>query len=110
MSIDTIVLSYILYHTVHPRGGVRVTPGRGLVTIGGDVNLTCSTEAGPMNMFQWRHMPSNTTLTAVLSTDMMSVITVSNATADSQGMYICIASNEAGNYSETAVVVGKTEP
>ena len=86
-----------------------MTPARGLVATGGDVNLTCTTEAGPMNMFQWRHVLSNTMLTAVLSTDMMSVLTVSNATAMDQGMYVCTASNEAGNYSQTAVVVGETE-
>ena len=105
------VLSYcaILCIIVHPMGGVTVTPARGLVATGGDVNLTCATEAGPMNMFQWRHMPSDTMLTAVLTTDMMSVLTVSNATAMNQGMYVCTASNEAGNYSQTAVVVGKTE-
>ena len=84
-----------------------MVPARGLVATGGDVNLTCTTEAGPMNMFQWRHMPTNTVLSAALTTDMMSVLMVSNATVMDQGVYVCTASNEAGNYSQTAVVVGE---
>ena len=84
-----------------------MVPARGLVATGGDVNLTCTTEAGPMNMFQWRHMPTNTVLSAALTTDMMSVLMVSSATVMDQGVYVCTASNEAGNYSQTAVVVGE---
>ena len=93
---------------VHPMGGVTVTPARGLVATGGEVNLTCTTEAGPMNMFQWRRMSDNTLLTTALTTDMMSVLTVSNVSPMDQGVYVCTASNEAGNYSQTAVVVGET--
>ena len=84
-----------------------MTPARGLVETRQDVNLTCTTQAGPMNMFQWRHVSTSTILTATLSTDMMSVLTVSNVTTTDQGMYVCTASNEAGNHSATAVVVGE---
>ena len=84
-----------------------MTPARGLVETGQDVNLTCITQAGPMNMFQWRHVSTSTILIANFTTDMMSVLTVSNVMPVDQGMYVCTASNEAGNHSAIAVVVGE---
>ena len=92
---------------MHPVERVQVTPTTVFLETGQDFNLTCMTQAGPMNMFQWRHVSTSTILTATLSTDMMSVLTVSNVMPVDQGTYECTVSNEVGSYNRTALVVGK---
>ena len=92
---------------VHPMGGVQVSPARGLVETGGSVNLTCTTQAGLMNNFQWRHTTTNTMLTATFTDEMQSVLTVGNASVMDQGEYVCNATNDAGSYAASGIVVGE---
>ena len=93
---------------MHPQGGVQVTPARGLVEPGGSVNLTCMTQAGPMNMFEWIHTPTNTQLAATFMDEMQSVLNIGNASTEDQGEYACNATNSAGSYVASGIVVGES--
>ena len=82
-------------------------PGRGLVEMGGSINLTCSTQAGPMNSFQWTHIPTNTPRSAISMNDMQSVLNIGSVTTSDQGEYSCNATNDAGSYAASGTVVGE---
>jgi len=84
-----------------------VTPARGLVESGGSVNLTCMTQSGPMNMFQWIHNQTNKQIAATLMNEMQSVLNIQNASTDDQGEYTCNVTNAAGRYVASGIVVGE---
>ena len=84
-----------------------MTPERGLVETGGSVNLTCITQAGPMNMFQWTHTPTNTLLSAIFMDDTHSVLSIGNVLPEDQGEYACNATNDAGSFVASGIIVGE---
>lgn len=84
-----------------------MTPGRRLVETGQSLNLTCLAQSGPMNMFQWTHIPTNTLLSPNFVDEMQSVITITNVQPEDQGEYRCNATNEAGSYAASGTVVGE---
>ena len=84
-----------------------MTPARGLVEAGGSVSLTCMTQSGPMNMFQWIHTEMNTQIAAILMNEIQSVLNIKNASTDDQGEYTCNVTNATGSYVASGIVVGE---
>ena len=95
--------------TISPKGSVIVQPKNMTFDYEDEVNLTCTCQGGPNNMFSWLLNGSTITSGAssyiISSTDFSSILTISQITApDHGGLYQCIAQNIAGNGSVTTYV------
>ena len=95
--------------TISPEGSVIIQPKNRTFDYGDEVNLTCTCEGGPNNMFSWllngSIITSGTNNYAISSTEFSSILTISHITApDHGGLYQCIAQNIAGNGSDTTYV------
>ena len=87
--------------TVSPKGSVIVTPDRIDASFGDVVSYYCTSLGGPDNQYEWRHMRTGENL----GND--SQLTLSLTSLDLFGEYKCIASNVAGNDSNTTLLNGK---
>ena len=88
---------------------MSVSPMNATHSRGDYVNITCSTNAGPNNMFTWSingsNITSGTNSYTISSTEYYSILTISGITApDHGGLYQCIAQNNAGSGSDTTYV------
>ena len=95
--------------TISPEGSVIIQPKNMTFDYGDEVNLTCTCEGGPNNMFSWllngSIITSSTNSYTISSTKFSSILTISHITApDHGGLYQCIAQNIAGNGSDTTYV------
>ena len=95
--------------TISPRGSVIVQPQNMTFKYEDEVNLTCTCQGGPNNMFSWllngSTITSGTNSYTISSTEFSSILTISRITApDHGGLYQCIAQNIAGNGSDTTYV------
>ena len=95
--------------TISPKGSVIIQPKNMTFDYGDEVNLTCTCEGGPNNMFSWSlngsSITSGTNNYTITSTEFSSVLTVGHITAlDHGGLYQCMAQNNAGNASDTTYV------
>ena len=89
--------TYLLF-LVSP-GAVVVTSDI-FATVNSTVELTCSAEGGPNNMFVWRRQGVVISNNPVLSIPMV--------TGSDGGIYQCTVSNAAGNDFATTSVTGMT--
>ena len=95
--------------TISPEGSVMIQPQNMTFNYEDEVNLICSSEGGPNNMFTWllngSAITSGPNSYAVISTEFFSILTINRITApDHGGLYECIAQNIAGNGSNTTYV------
>ena len=95
--------------TISPEGSVIIQPKNMTFDNGDEVNLTCTCEGGPNNMFSWllngSIITSGTNSYIITSTEFSSKLTISGITApDHGGLYQCTAKNIAGNGSDTTYV------
>ena len=86
---------HVHYFSVSSRGTVVINPENESLTIGEDVNLTCSAMGGPRNLFQWYR--SGTELHGENDT----VLTITNITLDDGDEYLCQVRNFAGSFNTT---------
>ena len=92
--------------TISPRGSVIVQPKNMTFDYEDEVNLTCTCQGGPNNMFSWllngSTITSGTNNYTISSTEFSSILTISGITApDNGGLYQCIVQNNAGSGSDT---------
>ena len=95
--------------TISPEGSVIVQPKNMTFDYGDEVNLTCTCQGGPNNMFSWlingSIITSGTNSYTISSTEFSSILTISHISApDHGGLYQCIKENIAGNGSDTTYV------
>ena len=104
-----INLNFFLISIVSPEGIVSVSPMNATHSRDDNVNITCTTDAGPNNMFTWSingsNITSGTNSYTISSTEYYSILTISGITApDHGGLYQCIVQNNAGSGSDTTYV------
>ena len=64
------------------------------------VNITCETQGGPGNTYQWLHN------TEVLSGETDKVLSLENVTISDEGHYTCNVTNQGGSdISSTAILI-----
>ena len=95
--------------TISPRGLVNVQQQNMIFNYEDEVNLICTCQGGPNNMFTWllngSAITSGTNNYTLISTEVFSILTINRITApDHGGLYQCIAQNIAGNGSDTTFV------
>ena len=95
--------------TISPEGSVIVQPKNMTFDYEDEVNLTCTCQGGPNNMFSWLFngstITSGTNSYTISSTEFSSILTISHISApDHGGLYQCIKENIAGNGSDTTYV------
>ena len=95
--------------TISPEGSVIIQPKNRTFDYGDEVNLTCTCEGGPNNMFSWllngSIITSGTNSYTISSTEFSSKLSISHISApDHGGLYQCIKENIAGNGSDTTYV------
>ena len=94
---------------ISPRGSVILQPKNMKFDYEDEVNLACTCQGGPNNMFSW--LLNGSTITSgsnsytISSTEFSSILTISHISApDHGGLYQCIVQNNAGSGSDTTYV------
>ena len=95
--------------TISPEGSVMIQPQNMTFNYEDEVNLICTSQARPNNMFTWlvngSAIKSGINSYTIISTEFFSVLMINHITApDHGGLYQCIAQNSAGNGSNTTYV------
>ena len=95
--------------TISPEGSVMIQPQNMTFNYEDEVNITCTCDGGPNNMFSWllngSIITSGTNSYTISSTEFSSILTISGIRApDHGGLYQCIKENIAGNGSDTTYV------
>ena len=86
-------------HTVSPQGSVMISPLNITTSVNSSVNITCSGDGGPNNMFEWRKQG-----TVVVSNN--AVLEFPMITGTDGAIYECTVSNAAGNETRDVTVTG----
>ncbi|XP_065904155.1 cell adhesion molecule DSCAML1-like isoform X2 [Dysidea avara] len=95
-SNGVVAISHTAVLTVSPRGSVFISPSNILTTVNSTVEITCTAQGGPNNLFEWRRQG------VVISND--SVLSIPMVTGSDGGVYQCIVSNAAGSDTATTTV------
>ena len=95
--------------TISPEGSVMIQQQNMTFDYEDKVNLICTTQGGPNNMFTWSFNGSSITYGTnsyiFISTEFFSILMINNITApDHGGLYQCIAQNSAGSGNDTTYV------
>ena len=85
-------------YTVSPQGSVKISPVKITTTVNSKVNVTCSGEGGPNNMFEWRKQGTVVSNNAVLEFPVVTGI--------DGAVYECTVSNAAGNETRNITLTG----
>ena len=88
--------SYI--STVSPLGTVIISPPTVLTNFNSTLNLTCTADGGPNNIFEWSKQGIIVSNSSVLELTMI--------TGSDGGIYECTVTNDAGSGRESASVFG----
>ena len=87
-------------YVVSPQGSVKISPINITTTFNLTVNITCSGEGGPNNVFEWSKQG-----TGVISNN--SVLEFQMITGTDGAVYECTVSNAAGNETRNVTVTSK---
>ena len=95
--------------TISPEGSVMIQSQNMTFNYEDEVNVTCTCQGGPNNMFSWllngSIITSGTNSYTISSTEFSSILMIKRITApDHGGLYQCIARNIAGNGSDTTYI------
>ena len=95
--------------TISPEGSVMIQSQNMTFNYEDEVNVTCTCQGGPNNMFSWllngSIITSGTNTYTISSTEFSSILMIKRITApDHGGLYQCIARNIAGNGSDTTYI------
>ena len=95
--------------TISPEGSVIIRPKNMTFNYEDEVNITCTCDGGPNNMFSWllngSIITSGTNSYTISSTEFSSILTIRGIRAPNHGgLYQCIAQNIAGNGSDTTYI------
>ena len=85
---------------VSPEGSVEISPVDITTTVNLTVNITCSAEGGPNNVFEWSKQG-----TGVVSND--NVLEFPMITGTDGAVYECTMSNAAGNETRNVTLTGQ---
>ena len=88
----------LFYYTVSPEGSVEISPGNISTTFNSSINLTCSAQGGPDNMFEWKKEEVIISNNPLLQFPMV--------TSTDGSVYQCTVSNVAGNDTTTVTITG----
>ena len=85
---------------VSPAGSVFVLPFENVLTsFNSTVNITCSAQGGPNNMFEWSKQGVIVSNNDVLELTMI--------TGSDGGLYVCNVTNDAGSDTASTSVIGR---
>ena len=84
---------------VSPEGSVMISPVNITTTVNSSINITCSGEGGPNNVFEWRKQGAG-----FVSND--AVLEFPMITGTDGAVYECTVSNAAGNETRNITVTG----
>ena len=102
VSSSTHIIDYItrcsVLPTVSPEGGVSIIPDNMTFNDSDSVTLTCTTEGGPANTYQWSFNG------AVLENETSMDLILPSVTAENGGTYTCSVTNAAGSDTYTTYV------
>ena len=87
------------FSDVSPEGNVLIF-GDVITSFGSAVNLTCLSDSGPNNTYEWTNGQGE-------SVSNSSQLQLSSITGSDAGDYTCTVTNAAGSGNETATVTGK---
>ena len=85
-------------YTVSPQGSVKISPLKITTTVNSTVNVNCSSEGGPNNMFEWRKQG-----TVVSNNNVLEFLMI---TGTDGAVYECTVSNAAGNETTNVTLTG----
>ena len=92
-----LINSYIA--VVSPQDSVSIMPpGDVLTNSNSTVNITCSAQGGPNNMFEWSKQG-----VIVSNSDVLELTMV---TGSDGGLYVCNVTNDAGSDTASTSVIG----
>ena len=94
------VILFVLSDVVSPQGSVEISPVDIATTVNSTVNINCSAEGGPNNMFEWSKQG-----TGVVSND--AVLEFPMITGTDGAVYECTVYNAAGNETMNVTLTGK---
>ena len=86
------------FSAVSPEGGVSIIPINRTFNDTNEVMLSCTTQGGPANSFQWSFNGNE------LENENSSIIILSNVTAEEGGAFTCNVTNAAGSDNLTTFV------
>ena len=84
--------------TVSPQGSVKISPVKINTTVNSTVNVNCSGEGGPNNMFEWRKQGTVVSNNSILEFPVV--------TGTDGAVYECTVSNAAGNETRNVTLTG----
>ena len=95
--------------TISPEGSIMIQPQNMIFNYKDKVNLTCTCQGGPNNVFIWSfrnsHITSDTNTYTIISTEFSSILMINDLTTTRYaGLYQCNAQNIAGNGSNATYV------
>ena len=90
----------MFFDVVSPEGSVEISPVDITTTVNSTVNITCSAEGGPNNVFEWSKQG-----TEVVSND--DVLEFPMITGTDGAVYECTVSNAAGNERRNVTLTGQ---
>ncbi|KAG7243502.1 hypothetical protein INR49_011058 [Caranx melampygus] len=73
-----------------------------LVTPGGNVTLNCSAEGKPAPKIWWRYIPAENVKETTRGSH--EIVSITGATSDNTGVYICVATNKFGHVSRSVTL------
>ena len=94
------VTLFVFSDVVSPQGSVEISPVDITTTVNSTVNITCSADGGPNNMFEWSKQG-----TGVVSND--AVLEFPMITSTDSAVYECTVYNAAGNETLDVTLIGK---
>ena len=93
------LLTNSYFSVVSPEGSVIILPpGEILTSFNSSMNLTCTAQGGPNNMFEWRKQG------VVVSNN--SVLELAMITSSDGGTYQCTVTNDAGSGTANVSLIG----